>query len=55
MSDASQRSRKTGTKNFPLDLASCRQLVTLARAISVEWLGWKPDYNELKSECKVRQ
>ena len=38
-----------------LELVSWRLLVTLARAVSVEWLRWKPDSSELKSECKIRQ
>lgn len=38
MSDASQRSSKTRTEKCTLDLASCRLLVTLARAVAVR--GW---------------
>lgn len=37
-----------------LELVLWRLLVILVRVVFVEWLRWKLDFSELKSECKIK-
>lgn len=59
MSKAAERSRRIRIEKCPLALAEKRSLVTLVRAVSVEWRGRKPDWRgsrrELSERCEVRR
>ena len=54
VSTAEDRSRRRRTEYCFLVLAVSRSLVTLVRAVSVEWWGRKPDCRRSKREQEER-
>lgn len=52
LSNATEKPRKIRSQNCPLDLVIWKSLMTLESCFPA---GWKPDFNRLKKEWKVRK
>lgn len=42
--------KKERTKKYRMNLSTRRLLVILEREVAMEWWGWQPDYNGVRSE-----
>lgn len=50
MVECCRKGKKERTEKCRMDLTTRRLLVTLEREVAMEWWGWQPDYNGVRSK-----